>query len=176
MAKTPQPCGCGCEGMTKGGRFLPGHDARFHAAQKTGRLGAAIKHATGAHGTASPAPPGSSGYPRAGKPEKPGDAAPVTREGPAVEQGGKTGKGTKVEPGMWVRAIFNQREPAEGIVFGVDPFGNVAFMDDHGKQYIGYPNMTWVLDTNTKRQPTPAVRQRLTQIGRYVPAMMQGKE
>jgi len=33
-AKTPQECTCGCKGMTKGGRFLPGHDARYHAAQK----------------------------------------------------------------------------------------------------------------------------------------------
>lgn len=35
--KTPLPCGCGCLNesgepmMTKGGRFLPGHDARYYA-------------------------------------------------------------------------------------------------------------------------------------------------
>lgn len=29
-----QPCRCKCGGTTKGGRFLPGHDARFHAAEK----------------------------------------------------------------------------------------------------------------------------------------------
>lgn len=32
--KEPRQCLCGCGGMTKGGRFLPGHDARYHAAQK----------------------------------------------------------------------------------------------------------------------------------------------
>ena len=32
--KTPQVCLCGCKGMTKGGRFIPGHDARYHAQQK----------------------------------------------------------------------------------------------------------------------------------------------
>lgn len=29
--KEPQACLCGCGGSTKGGRFLPGHDARYHA-------------------------------------------------------------------------------------------------------------------------------------------------
>ena len=29
--KTPQDCMCGCGGQTKGGRFIPGHDARFHS-------------------------------------------------------------------------------------------------------------------------------------------------
>ncbi len=29
--KTPQNCLCGCGGQTKGGRFIPGHDARYHA-------------------------------------------------------------------------------------------------------------------------------------------------
>jgi hypothetical protein len=33
-AKAGQDCGCGCGGTTKGGRFLPGHDARFHAAER----------------------------------------------------------------------------------------------------------------------------------------------
>lgn len=32
--KDPTPCTCGCGGLTKGGRFLPGHDARFHARVK----------------------------------------------------------------------------------------------------------------------------------------------
>jgi hypothetical protein len=32
--KEPKECLCGCKGMTKGGTFLPGHDARYHAAQK----------------------------------------------------------------------------------------------------------------------------------------------
>ena len=64
MAKQPQECGCGCGGMTKGGRFLPGHDARFHAAQKEGRLAGAIRHATGAHGAAGTAPPPSAGNQR----------------------------------------------------------------------------------------------------------------
>jgi len=32
--KTPRPCTCGCGGQTRGGRFLPGHDAKFHSAQK----------------------------------------------------------------------------------------------------------------------------------------------
>jgi hypothetical protein len=29
--KPPKPCECGCGGQTRGGRFLPGHDARLHA-------------------------------------------------------------------------------------------------------------------------------------------------
>lgn len=33
-AKEPKECLCGCGGMTKGGRFLPGHDARYHARMK----------------------------------------------------------------------------------------------------------------------------------------------
>jgi hypothetical protein len=32
--RAPRQCLCGCGGMTKGGRFLPGHDAKYHAAQK----------------------------------------------------------------------------------------------------------------------------------------------
>jgi hypothetical protein len=32
---TPRDCLCGCGGQTKGGRFLPGHDARFHGRIKT---------------------------------------------------------------------------------------------------------------------------------------------
>lgn len=30
-AKEPRNCLCGCGGQTKGGRFIPGHDARFHS-------------------------------------------------------------------------------------------------------------------------------------------------
>ena len=30
-SKPPKPCECGCGGMTKGGRFIPGHDAYLHA-------------------------------------------------------------------------------------------------------------------------------------------------
>ena len=30
----PQPCLCSCGGLTRGGRFLPGHDARLHAELK----------------------------------------------------------------------------------------------------------------------------------------------
>lgn len=30
-SKPPKPCECGCAEPTKGGRFLPGHDARLHA-------------------------------------------------------------------------------------------------------------------------------------------------
>lgn len=33
--KTPQDCGCGCGGQTKGGRFIPGHDARYHSRIRT---------------------------------------------------------------------------------------------------------------------------------------------
>lgn len=29
--KDPKECKCGCGGMTKGGIFLPGHDARYHS-------------------------------------------------------------------------------------------------------------------------------------------------
>lgn len=29
-SKPSKPCECGCGGMTQGGRFLPGHDARLH--------------------------------------------------------------------------------------------------------------------------------------------------
>ena len=28
---TPRPCMCSCGGMTKGGRFLPGHDAKLRS-------------------------------------------------------------------------------------------------------------------------------------------------
>lgn len=28
--KAPKVCACGCGNMTKGGRFVPGHDARLH--------------------------------------------------------------------------------------------------------------------------------------------------
>lgn len=28
--KAPKICACGCGGNTKGGRFIPGHDARLH--------------------------------------------------------------------------------------------------------------------------------------------------
>lgn len=45
VAKEPQECGCGCGGMTKGGRFLPGHDARFHAAEKKAAAEAAAASA-----------------------------------------------------------------------------------------------------------------------------------
>jgi hypothetical protein len=34
-AKEPRNCLCGCGGQTKGGRFIPGHDARFHSRIKT---------------------------------------------------------------------------------------------------------------------------------------------
>lgn len=36
----PKICGCGCGGMTKGGEFLPGHDAKLYSAilNKTGGL------------------------------------------------------------------------------------------------------------------------------------------
>jgi len=30
-SKTPLPCTCECGGMTKGGKFLPGHDARYYS-------------------------------------------------------------------------------------------------------------------------------------------------
>lgn len=30
----PKDCMCGCGGQTKGGRFIPGHDARFHSRVK----------------------------------------------------------------------------------------------------------------------------------------------
>lgn len=33
-SRTPQPCADGCGGMTKGGKFLPGHDAKLHSRQK----------------------------------------------------------------------------------------------------------------------------------------------
>lgn len=32
--KIPQVCLCGCSLLTKGGRFCPGHDARYHRDQK----------------------------------------------------------------------------------------------------------------------------------------------
>jgi hypothetical protein len=34
-AKPPQNCLCGCGGQTKGGRFIPGHDARYHSRIRT---------------------------------------------------------------------------------------------------------------------------------------------
>lgn len=30
-AKAPKECACGCGELTKGGRFVPGHDARLYA-------------------------------------------------------------------------------------------------------------------------------------------------
>jgi len=30
--KIPKPCGCGCGDMTKGGQFIPGHDAKLLSA------------------------------------------------------------------------------------------------------------------------------------------------
>ena len=36
-------CLCGCKERTKGGRFRPGHDARYHAAQKKAADEAAAK-------------------------------------------------------------------------------------------------------------------------------------
>lgn len=195
MAKTPQACGCGCGGMTKGGRFLPGHDARFHAAQKAGRLAGAIAHATGAHGTPGKAGPVTGGYQRPPDKEEPGEAVP---DGPGerIESTGRVGPGmwvkapatkgsphppgsrsrhggTPVEEGMAVRALQSGK-PVEGIVYSVDPFGNIAFIDDQGGQHIGYLGMTWVIDTNTKRKPNGAQRRRLEAMGRYVPAMMKG--
>ena len=32
--RTPRPCLCSCGGTTRGGRFLPGHDARLHGELK----------------------------------------------------------------------------------------------------------------------------------------------
>ena len=32
--RDPRACECECGGMTKGGRFIPGHDAKLHARQK----------------------------------------------------------------------------------------------------------------------------------------------
>lgn len=29
-SKPPKPCECGCNQLTRGGRFIPGHDARLH--------------------------------------------------------------------------------------------------------------------------------------------------
>ena len=166
--KTPQACGCGCGGMTKGGRFLPGHDARFHAAQKAGRLAGAISHATGAHGKATEAPSPSRRPSDTSGDEKPGDAAPVG-SGELVPPKGI--RGTPVAPGMWVRATISGK-PQEGIVYSVDPHGNIAFLSDAGVQYIGYPGMTWVVDSDTKRKPNPAQRRVLERIDRSVPGMV----
>jgi hypothetical protein len=33
--KAVRVCQCGCGEVTKGGRFRPGHDARYHAARKS---------------------------------------------------------------------------------------------------------------------------------------------
>lgn len=30
--RIPQPCGCGCGEMTKGGKFVQGHDAKVYRA------------------------------------------------------------------------------------------------------------------------------------------------
>lgn len=181
--------------MTKGGRFLPGHDARFHAAQKAGRLGQAIAHATGAHGTAGKAAPVQARYSGASDKEEPAQPVP---DG----EGERTEQAAKVQPGMWVRApqtkgsphpagsrgriggtpveegmavrAMKSGKPVEGIVFAVDPFGNISFIDNEGGQHIGYLGMTWVIDTNTKRKPNTAQRRTLERLGRTIPAMMQG--
>ena len=196
MPKTPQACGCGCGGMTKGGRFLPGHDARFHAAQKKGRLGAAIAHATGAHGTAGKAPAGSGGYRRPVEEAEPPTKPVPEGEGERIESAAKAAPGmwvrapktkgsphpagsrsrvggTPVEEGMAVRAMKSGK-PVEGIVYSVDPFGNIGFIDNEGGQHIGYLGMTWVIDTDTKRKPNGPQRRTLDRIGRSVPAMLTG--
>lgn len=167
MPKQPQPCGCGCGGMTKGGRFLPGHDARYHAAQKAGRLAGAIAHATGAHGTATRARSGSSGYPGPLVDDKPGDDRPTG-------EGTMTDKGTRVAPGMWVRATISGQS-REGIVFAVSPHGSyVSFIDESGAQWNGYTGATWVVDTDTRRKPNPAQRAALFKMGREVPGTIGG--
>lgn len=42
-AKAPRDCQCGCGGQTKGGRFLPGHDAKLKSALQTEYRGATTK-------------------------------------------------------------------------------------------------------------------------------------
>ncbi len=56
-----EPCLCGCGGLPKGprSRFLPGHDARWHAAKKRDAA-----TATEATGTASEAKGGTQPRPR----------------------------------------------------------------------------------------------------------------
>lgn len=44
-SKEPKSCLCGCGGTTKGGRFLPGHDARYHSRLKREAAEAAAKAA-----------------------------------------------------------------------------------------------------------------------------------
>ena len=53
MAKRePQACGCGCGGMTKGGRFLPGHDARMHGKKhESARIQERMRAGTAVHKT-----------------------------------------------------------------------------------------------------------------------------
>ena len=41
-AKEPIACKCGCGEMTKGGRFRPGHDARYHSALAKEQAAAAL--------------------------------------------------------------------------------------------------------------------------------------
>lgn len=45
--KDPRDCECGCGGQTKGGRFIPGHDAKLHARQKAEAKAAAAAAAAG---------------------------------------------------------------------------------------------------------------------------------
>lgn len=40
--KDPKVCLCGCKGMTKGGTFIPGHDARYYSAMK--KAGTPVPH------------------------------------------------------------------------------------------------------------------------------------
>lgn len=37
--RAPKECGCGCGEMTKGGRFLPGHDRRFYVLAEKAKMG-----------------------------------------------------------------------------------------------------------------------------------------
>lgn len=150
MAKTPQACGCGCGGMTKGGRFLPGHDARFHAAQKAGHNTAAVKRATGAHGTASAALPDS-----------------WAASAPSGNEKAQTGDGTTVRVGMRVRATVSGK-PREGTVYHVSRYGQVAFVDDGGHQLIGYPGMTWVVNDDPKAVTRALTTEAKTVIARLV--------
>jgi hypothetical protein len=136
--------------MTKGGRFLPGHDARFHAAQKTGHLADAIKHHSGANGTGSVA-------------VEQVDTPTGPRKRTEGEEGRPVTSGTVVRPGMLVRAMIGGN-PKEGVVYDVTQFGHIAAMQDDGSQFLGYVGGTWVLNT-VKQTLTLAEKNRNVAMG-----------
>lgn len=88
-SKYPRPCGCGCGGTTKGGNYLPGHDAKHMSrilAEERTRLSAAA--VVGA-GTAPQAPPQVQEKVQEKAPEQRQDVSYPAGKGPQQTDGGQ---------------------------------------------------------------------------------------